>query len=1180
MGHAGIVKALKIAGWTLVAVVVVMAVMLFCAVKFLESRYLAPMIERVADDYIDGDVRLGSLRLGFRPRFPILGIEVEDLSVISHAFDSLTDGQRGLLPNYADSLLTLEHLSGAVDIKRLLMDNEVSLHDVTLSGLSVNLVIAHDGKANYDILKLPTDTADTSGKRTMPGFRIDRFALTSPKEIRFYNAADSVAASVLMLTDAAVDGGQQPTYRLKVSGNVTSPQATLLTNLENISFGLNGKVYWNPTRPGLVAMDEMELQGAFLKAVVSGEIDLTESPIVKKGSVDLKPVAVADLITLLPDSIRREHRFYAPYFHTDAAISGRVELTAPMNLATDTIPTARITVSVSPSSLDYGDAHLTGLALDVAVNTLTNQPDSITVDIGKFTVNGPGTSLEADAKLSRLISDPTFDVGVDGRVDFRDFPPILLEMIPGYLSGKVTADLRAKGSTSMFRPERLHHLVADGMVAAKGIYFLTADTSKLVQVGNATINLDSKRMVEGMPLLNAKVEVDTATILVSGVDLALGSVSLNAGVVGQGRGVAPTDTTRMMPIDGDLKVARFNITALKDSAGARIRGISGPVRVRGLKSNGRMPEFSTDLTIRSVSAGTLSDRVVLDDTKVKASLFRMASVSGKAKGKDSRDKDTKSSKTGKVCGYLSPSAVYRYVYNKRKHGKHIKRVYGATGKHDDEILVWNLTEQFRRFLNEWKLWGSVDNRHARLLTPLFPLKNRISAVSLKFNNDTVAISDISLRAGNSDLAISGQVTNVRRALTSASHDNLKINLSILSDTIDVNELSASVFTGASYAADKRQGKQKKVVAKDDRSLEEKLSQLSKAGPGRAAPVLIPVNIDGNLRIAANNVLYSDLGMQDMGGDILVYDGGVNVHDLNAYSKAGNLSLSALYSAPRASDMHFGFGMELKDFDISKFVKLVPAIDSITPLMHDFSGMVGADIAATCRLDSGMNIDLPSLDAAIRIQGDNLAFIDPEKYRTLGKWLGFKDKADNTIHSLNVEMTVEEGVLRVYPFAFDIDRYRLGVYGSNDLAMNFNYHLSVLKSPLPFKFGVTISGNPKKYKVRFGGAKFSETDVVQSTDMVNKARINLMDEIQGVFRRGVRNSRFARLHIARPAGFEDMPGGGLSAADSLRLIKEGILPGPGVVEAGVPEKPKKKEGKLRTFFTDLWDKTKSLWHKVF
>lgn len=1113
-----LVKILKVGGWTLLSVIVLVCILLFCAVKFIDSDRLAPMIEDVANDYVDGHVKLGKLKLGFHPHFPILGIEVEDLSVVSHAFDSLSAEQKGILPNYADSLLTLDYMAGSLNIKRLLVDNELSLHNVVLRGLGVNLVIAHDGKANYDIINIPADSATSKSK--VPSIRLDRFSLDSPKEIRFYNAADSTSASVLLLTDAAVDGREQPTYRLKINGNVTSPKATIATNLEQINFGLNGKLYWNPETPGIVAIDQMELQGAFIKAIATAEIDLKNDPILKKVYVDLKPVAISDILSLLPDSIRQEHRLYPQFFSTNAKIKGKFELLKPMNLATDTIPTARIDLSMSPSILKYGDAKLRDISFDATINTVTNLPDLTTIDLKKFTVAGPGTRLQASASVATPVSDLSFDAKVEGNLDFADLPPIIKDHVSGYLAGKITADVQAKGSLSMFDVKHIQSLVADGTVSANNVYFLTSDTSKMVEIGKAKIDFDSNRIVNNLPLLNAKLAVDTATILVSGVDLALGAISLNV--------------SSKMPIVGDLKVGRFNIIALKDSAGARIRNIGGKVKLQEAKNAGKIPEILADLLIGKVSAGTLSDRVLLSDTKVKASLLKMPSNSHK--------KQIKKKKTAshREMSYIPPAKVYKYVYESRLHRKRIRRVYGEVDADDEEVLVWNLTEQFSRFLNEWKLKGSVNTKNAHLLTPFFPLRNRISTVDLKFNNDTVNISNLTLRAGKSDLAFSGLVTNVRRAMTAKTDNNLKGNFSLLSDTIDINEVSAAVFTGASYASENRHGKVRKLATGDDKSLQARLDALSQKGPGRSSPVLIPVNIDAQLKIKANHVLYSDFDLRNMGGDLLIYDGAVNIHQMSAYSDAGNMIISALYSAPKTENMHLGFGMEINDFNISKFVSLVPAIDSITPLMHDFSGFIGADIAATCRIDSGMNLSLPSLNAAIRITGDNLAFIDPMKYRTLGKWLGFKDKSDNTIHKLNVEMTVEDGLLRVYPFAFNIDRYRLGVYGSNNLDMDFDYHLSVLKSPIPFKFGVTIKGNPKKYKVKFGGARFNENTVVESTNMVNSARINLIDQIESVFKRGVRHSRFAKLQVAQPAGYEPLPDSELSTADSLQLIKEGLL----------------------------------------
>ncbi|MDE5661749.1 MAG: hypothetical protein K2I04_03875, partial [Muribaculaceae bacterium] len=95
--------------------------------------------------------------------------------------------------------------------------------------------------------------------------------------------------------------------------------------------------------------------------------------------------------------------------------------------------------------------------------------------------------------------------------------------------------------------------------------------------------------------------------------------------------------------------------------------------------------------------------------------------------------------------------------------------------------------------------------------------------------------------------------------------------------------------------------------------------------------------------------------------------------------------------------------------------------------------------------------------------------------------------------------------------------------------------------------ITLKGNPDKYKVRFGGAKFREGEVAESVGVVDTARVNLIQQIEGVFRRGVSKSRFARLNVSGPNIMHQLeaPDPGLSASDSLALIREGLIEAPKV-----------------------------------
>ncbi len=237
-----------------------------------------------------------------------------------------------------------------------------------------------------------------------------------------------------------------------------------------------------------------------------------------------------------------------------------------------------------------------------------------------------------------------------------------------------------------------------------------------------------------------------------------------------------------------------------------------------------------------------------------------------------------------------------------------------------------------------------------------------------------------------------------------------------------------------------------------------------------------------------------------------------------------------------------------------------------PLLQGIDGIINADIAATTKIDSAMNLDIPSLKAAGKISGDSLRVIDDETFRTIGKWLMFKHKERNVIDSMTVEMIVEDSRLQLFPFMFNLDRYKLGVTGSNDMAMNLNYHVAVLKSPLPFKFGINITGNPDKMKIRLGGAKFIEKNMSKTVSIADTTRINLVREISNIFRRGARNARVRTLDFSASQAMHPMPAGStgadtISRSDSLYFIKEGLIAAPDTV-APRQDLPVKEQNKRK------------------
>lgn len=239
------------------------------------------------------------------------------------------------------------------------------------------------------------------------------------------------------------------------------------------------------------------------------------------------------------------------------------------------------------------------------------------------------------------------------------------------------------------------------------------------------------------------------------------------------------------------------------------------------------------------------------------------------------------------------------------------------------------------------------------------------------------------------------------------------------------------------------------------------------------------------------------------------------------------------------------------------------------MMKGIDGVINARLAATTKIDTLMNVILPTTSAALNISGKDLVLLDTETFRQVSKMLRFKNRNRNVIDSLSVEATALNSQLDVYPFILRMDRYKLAVVGWNDFDTNYKYHISVLDSPLPFKFGINLSGNILRdnMKFRLGKAKLKENEVAQTSSITETTKKNLFRQMDEIFRRGAEAGlREERHHHNGPVpdtnnhrrGFDAITEDDrLTAADSLQLIANGLIEAPDTTAVAQPSKTDKK-----------------------
>ena len=1179
----------KIVLWTLMAVTLFILGILMGVSNILTPERLTPITEKLATRSLQNcEVHIKSVNLTVMRTFPFVHADIEKLYIISTVRDKIDVQQPRVLPEYTDTLLAVDRFEGGMNIMKLL-SNKLSLSDVIIDNPSANLVVLDAHTTNFDIIPPGEGSSEPFDWNNLPGISLKRFAIINPGKLRYYNYVNDTEITA-RFSKVELDGSNQPLYNLAFDGEVIPPTEFYETfNLYDLRFGLNGSLDWSQKEPNILRLADFELLLSLINCKINTEVDFKKGIHFNRLDAYFSPIALNDIVALLKSGIARKHGVpELKDISTNAKILFTFHLDEPWNAASDTLapftlnatvepcyfqgygaecdnfsasleykqlkpwvvkkglPDAQAIIYIPPTEAKWDNFDAKRLEVDMSLTLPDGDINMAEIDIRKFDLMGPATDIKLSGLVSNIFKDVSFRVKIDTDTDLRALPNIVLQKLRGNISGRIKAHVDLDGSKSMFTPEDFHRLYINGDLDLDKVYWIASDTIDMFDIHKAKIHFGSSENISNGnhhidSLMRFSLNIDSALILHDNISMNLKRLDLNLAAQNKSESLKKG---KINPMGGKLTLGAFNMLVTTDSTVVRVRDLKGTTVIKAYNNNVRIPQFIFDLDIKRIATGNKETRFLINNAHTHINARRVP------QGRQAKRIAQVADSIQQVYPNMPPDSVIYYalqIHRSRPKSRYT-RVHEEFEKDDSiDVIDWGASKLFKRMLTWWTFEGSLTSKRAGLFTPHMPVRNRVRDIDITFNNDTVNIKNLQYKMGSSDFTINGIVTNMRKAFTDPLHRSpLRANFEMLSDTVDVNQITDIFVRASSLAAlsDDKKNYSLSELMDDEVELEKAIADMTANAPDTVMPILIPENIDAQFRLKANHVLYSDFQLDNMSGNILAYSGALNLRNLKAESTVGKIDISALYSGLHPNDLRFGFDLKLTDFHLQRFLKLVPAVDSLLPIMRDLNGIISADIAATSDVDNHMNLVIPSLDAAIQLRGDSLVVLTPDKFKMVSKWLVFKDKSRNLIDSVDVQVTIADNHVNVYPFIFNFDRYKIGVQGYNDFNMNFNYHIAVLKSPIPFKFGINVSGDREKHKIRLGGANFNENQI-RRVAIVDTTRINLMDEINNVFLRGARDARLAKLKMdTEPLAAKiNLEVDSLTHADSLQYIKEGLIDAP-------------------------------------
>lgn len=1010
--------------WSLFTLIFVVLVGVGIVLNFVFTpSKLTPVVEKIAGEYLDAEIRFSDIELTFFSTFPDFGLRMDSATVVSKVYQDSS----GVGASYTarDSLMSIKSCLLTINPVAYLTKNRIIIKNFILDQPEIYAYVDSAGVANWNIVRMDTvgmaadtvmeDTAVFNSAIRLKNVKIQNGCLTfDDRSTRLYTQLSGLRLGMdgflgkrrsrLKLNFATKNilfwqEGQLLVRRLAlgVETNMKINRDSMLYTLEKAVFDVNG-----------------------LRFGAGGT--LQGDSVTKTVKVDLKyGVHIPSLKTLLdlvPDTILKKNE--GVEVRGEVLCNGGIQgiygrENIPLLTTEFQIKNGYIAYPGMPSRIDTLNVDFYALV------DLQKEQESF-VDLRHFCMKGGGTDIDIEGKVSELLTAPLVKAQINALVNFDDLTRIFPLADGITCKGMLKTALKGKVLVSDVMAGNYGKINVGGGCEMKGIEIFIPKDSIVMKVRTAGLafasNRENNTTLQGKDLLNGIVGYSGLDIHVRNkVRLLMDSTYLAL------RTSPLRDTSAIASMSSALHLGRM-IFIVRDTLLVGLKKADVKANLKPWQRDKKVPQVDAEMSIDSLRFRMLGNRLNLAKAEVSLNAVRS-----------------------------------------------------------------------RRNVKIWRPSGIIDFSGLRAYTPYFPVRMRMPGTRLRFNMNEIQLDSAIVRLGRSDMKLTGSVTNLAKAFF--RKDTIRGELLVTSDFIDCNQLMRAMEAGTAYMARVNAGYRDTIGGNGETDDMDQVSVVSDSVSieGKNALFVVPPGIDFTFQTDIQKVLFGKLRMDSIHGEIVMRNQCIELSDLALRSSAANMSTSAVYKATDTLRAYTGFSLQMHDIRIDSLVGLIPALDTLFPMLRSFAGLVDFHIAADAWLDSTMMIDLPTLRAAAYLDGRDLVLMDGETFAEISKMLMFKNKKRNLIDSISVDLAVKDGTVEIFPFLVEIDRYKAAVGGQHSIDMTFKYHISILKSPLPFRAGVDISGSLEKMKFRITKAKYKDLFIPSRKAKVDSTQLNLKKRIR-------------------------------------------------------------------------------------
>ncbi|QNE41129.1 AsmA family protein [Hymenobacter sp. NBH84] len=384
-----------------------------------------------------------------------------------------------------------------------------------------------------------------------------------------------------------------------------------------------------------------------------------------------------------------------------------------------------------------------------------------------------------------------------------------------------------------------------------------------------------------------------------------------------------------------------------------------------------------------------------------------------------------------------------------------------------------------------KASGTVNASNVTYKSTDLPQGMRITKATATFNNDQIVLKDMAGFVGSSDIAASGTISNYLGYLFTPGQ-SLKGALTVNSNRFNVNEwmvdeVSEKPTTGAVAAT-----KAPTTATQADGVLQ------------------IPKYFDLTLNSNVNQVVYDNLKLNDVKGQVVVRDEAVKLNNLNFNTLGGSFATNGSYNSKNLQHPKFDLGLNIKNLNFQNAFNAFNSIKTLIPLASNLEGVFSTNFNVSGEMGQDMMPVYSTLTGKGLFEVVSAAVNNSPVLNTISSLTQVQALKKFAVQNKDVAAEILNGSFIVKPFDVNVGDIKMTVGGSNNVNGNLEYVTAInmptgqvgnalqgklssltgvsnIKGTDRVTLGLNIGGTVQDPKVKLttGSVKTQATDIAKS-----------------------------------------------------------------------------------------------------